>query len=136
MVRKATWSLLLLLLVSVQAFAATCDVRCMTMATMASAPHMSGMANCQGIASQRISAQQVGITLSSSRPCASHICKDDWTFLQNPVEHELGISSLPLALPDRAAMLFEIAHPLQFKVNRSPHSIPSSFDPLISSLRV
>lgn len=99
------------------------------------ASHMSGMANCRGMASQRISDQQVEITLTSSQPCASNICKDDWTFLQNPVEHELGISSLPLALLDSTTMLLEIAHPLQFRVNRSPHFIPS-FDPLISSLRV
>ena len=101
---------------------------------MESSSHMSGMANCRGMASQRVSDQQSGITLTSSQPCAGHICKDDWTFLQNPVEHDLVISSLPLALPGSTTMLLEITHPLQFKVNRSPHSI-SSFDPLISSLR-
>jgi hypothetical protein len=132
---KATWSLLLLLLMSVQAFAATCDVRCGTMAMMESASHMSGMANCRGMTSQRFSGQHAEIALTSSQPCASHICKDDWTFLQNPVEQELGISSLPLTLLDSITMLLEIAHPLQFKVNRSPHSTPS-FDPLISSLRI
>lgn len=132
---KGTWSLLLLVLVSVQAFAATCDVRCGTMAMMESASHMSGMANCRGMASQRVADQQSGITLTLSQPCASHICKDDWTFLQNPVEHELGISSLSLALLGSTTTYLENTRLLPFKVNRSPHSLPS-FNPLISSLRV
>jgi hypothetical protein len=132
---KATWSLLLLLLVSVQSFAATCEVRCGTMAMMVSASQMPGMANCRGMASQRVSDWQADVTVTSAQTCASHICKDDWTFLQSPVEHELAISLLPLTPSSSTTMPLEIAHPLQFKVNRSPHSIPS-FDPLISSLRV
>ncbi len=132
---KATWSLLLLLLVSVQAFAATCDVRCGAMALRDSASHMSGMSDCNGMALQTLPGQQAVSTLASSPSCANHICKDDWTFLQNPVEHELGISTLSLALLGSTTIYLENSRLLPFKVNRSPDSI-LSFDPLISSLRV
>jgi hypothetical protein len=132
---KVTWSLLLLMLVSVQAFAATCDVHCGAMALRDSASHMSGMSDCSGMASQALSGQQAVAPLMSSQSCASHICKDDWTFLQTPVAHELGISSLPLIPLGNTLISLEIAHPLQFKIDRSPHFIPA-FDPLISSLRV
>lgn len=132
---KVTWSLLLLVLVSVQAFAATCDVRCGEMALTDSASHMSGMADCRGMESQGLSGQQTAATLMTSQSCHSDICKDDWTFLQTPVAQELGISSLPLTPLVNTVISLEIAHPLQFKIDRSPHSIPT-FDPLISSLRV
>lgn len=132
---KVTWSLLLLMLVSVQVFAATCDVRCGAMALRDSASQMSGMADCQRMTSQRASDQQFVASLTSSQSCDSHICKDDWTFLQNSVVQELGISALPLIPLGNALISLEIAHPLQFKIDRSPHSIPT-FDPLISSLRV
>jgi len=54
MARKATWSLLLLLLVNIQAFASACDVRCGTMAYMNSAGQMVGTAHCQGMASRTL----------------------------------------------------------------------------------
>ncbi len=132
---KATWSLLLLVLVSVQAFAAICDVRCGAMAMMESASHMSGMSDCPGMASQTLPGQQTVATVAPSQLCDSHICKDDWTFLQNPDVYELSITSLPLALLGNTVIALEIAHSVQFKTDRSPHSIPA-FDPLISSLRV
>jgi hypothetical protein len=132
---KVAWSLLLLLLVSVQAFAAACDVRCGAIASADSASHMTGMAHCHGMASQPLPTQQSVVSLMSSQPCASHICKNDWTFLQNPVVHELGISPLSLAVLGHAVIPVKIARPLQFKPDRSTHSIPA-YDPIISSLRV
>lgn len=132
---KATWSLLLLVLVSVQAFAATCDVRCGAMAMMESASHTSGMSDCPRMASQTLPGQQAVATVAPPQLCDSHICKGDWTFLQNSDVHESSISSLPLALPGNTVIALEIAYPLQYKTDRSPHSIPA-FDPLISSLRV
>jgi hypothetical protein len=132
---KATWSLLLLVLVSVQAFAATCDVQCGAMAMMESASHMSGMSDCPGMASQTLPGQQTVAAVAPPQLCDSHICKDDWTFLQNPDVYELSITSLPLALPGNTVIALEIARPVQFKTDRSPHPIPA-FDPLISSLRV
>jgi hypothetical protein len=132
---KATWSLLLLLLVSVQAFAAVCDVRCGAIASADSASHMTGMAHCPGMASQSLPTQPSVVGLMTPQPCASHICQNDWTFLQNSVVHELGILPLSLAVLGHAAIPVEIASPLQFKPDRSTHSI-AVYDPIISSLRI
>src|SRR5487761_1045134 len=94
---KATWSLLLLLLVSVQAFAAACDVRCGTMAIMDASSHMSGMNHCHGMVSRSLAGSTAVTVLATSQPCASHICKSGWVFLQSPVAYELGASSLPVS---------------------------------------
>lgn len=132
---KATWSLLLLLLVSVQAFAAACDVRCGAMVGMNSANHMSSMAHCPGMASQSVSAHQAILAIAPSQPCASQICRNDWTLFQSPVLHGLGVSPLTMSASGHAVIPVQIANSLQFKVDRNTHTIPH-FDPLISTLRV
>jgi hypothetical protein len=134
MVRKTTWSMLLLLLVSVQAFASACDVRCGAMALMGSAGPMVGMAHCQGMASQPRADQEAVNTAPPSQPCASHICKNDWA-LQSRAVHEFGLSSLPVTALSAVTVSLPVATSLRWKADRSTHNIPA-FDPIISSLRV
>ncbi|MHB2006580.1 MAG: hypothetical protein ACYDBH_01295 [Acidobacteriaceae bacterium] len=134
MVRKTTWSMLLLLLVSMQAFASACDVRCGAMALMGSAGPMVGMAHCQGMASRPLPGHEAVDTAAPSQPCTSHICKNDLA-VQSRALHEFGLSTLPVTVLGAATIPIPIAGSLRWKANRSTHSI-QTFDPLISSLRV
>jgi hypothetical protein len=102
--RKVISALVLLLLVSVQTFAADCDVRCSAMtaghpsshkfSSDNSAINRPGRAHCHGMDSGRVFFQQAGATLSS-QPCVSHICTGDWTFARST--NEVGLSQLPAA---------------------------------------
>lgn len=135
---KAVSSLLLLLLVSVQAFATDCDVRCATMMGSSSASHhsaggISGMDDCHGMASA--SNHQVAATLITSESCASRICKNDWTFLQSPVASELGASPLPMTELRQVSASTGATISLLFETGPATNITPL-FDPLIVSLRV
>lgn len=134
MLRKTTWSMLLLLLVSIQAFASGCDVRCATMTTVNSTGHMASMAHCQGMESEPIAGHAAVNTLTLSQPCTSHICKNDWAFQSRAVQ-ELGLSSLPAAALSVATAPTRIVISVRWKTDRSMHGI-RLFDPLLSSLRV
>ncbi len=134
MVRKITWSMLLLLLVSMQAFASACDVRCGAMALMDSAGPMVGMAHCQGTASRPLAGHEGVNTATPSQPCTSHICKNDWA-LQSRAVYEFGLSSLCVTVLNAATRPIPIATSLRWKTDRSTHNIPT-FDPIISSFRV
>ncbi len=134
MVRKTTWSMLLLLLVSMQAFASACDVRCGAMALMDSAGRMVGMARCQDMASQPRGDQEAVNTATPSQPCASHICGNDWA-LQNRAVYEFGLSPLPVRVLSAVTLSLPVATSLRWKTDRSTHNI-ATFDPIISSLRV
>jgi hypothetical protein len=135
MVRKTTWSMLLLLLVSVQAFASACDVRCGAMALMGgSAGPRVGMAHCQGMASQTVSDDAAAYTVMPSQPCASHICKNDWLLLSRTT-YEFGPSSQPATVLSVAIPFVPVVSSLQWKTDRWTHSIPA-FDPILSRLRV
>ncbi|MHB1935449.1 MAG: hypothetical protein ACYCOR_02555 [Acidobacteriaceae bacterium] len=132
---KATLPLLLLLLMTVQAFAAVCDARCAAMSISMSRNSMPGMANCHGMVSVAVAGRQAVAALTSSQLCASQICKSDWTFLRSPVVHELDISTLPATVSGSVAIPVQIACPLQCNTGRSTHSI-TAHDPLISKLRI
>lgn len=127
---KATLSVLLLLLVSIQAFAVACGARCGMTAVVNFASHPCG------IASQGVSDHQAKITVETVQPCASPICNNDWTFLLSPVgANELGVSLLSLTALDQGVVPINLARSLQPKTDRSTRVIPA-FDPLLSSLRV
>jgi hypothetical protein len=140
MVRKAALSVLLLLLMGVQAFAADCDVRCDAMALKNAAVRnpagkMSGMAHCHGMASRRASGHAAVATLRASQPCANHICSADWTFVQSA--HEAGVSPLPMAQLRQDTISINVASSMHFGTGRSTHTLPP-LDPLAisTSLRV
>lgn len=132
--RKATLPFLLLLLLSVQAFASACDVRCATMTAMDPAGRMASMAHCQGMASPSFASHMAVHTITPAQPCASHICKYDLTFQSRAVPG-LGQSPLSVAVYRVDTMPTPIAISLRWKTDLSTYSIPI-FDPLLSSLRV
>jgi hypothetical protein len=84
MVRKATWSMLLLLLASVQLLAMTCGVRCAAMAMpdrfAAAQSAMPGMEHC-GMSSMRDSARH---DVQAVQRCSSGICGDDLAVVKSP----------------------------------------------------
>jgi hypothetical protein len=134
MVRKTTWSMLLLLLVSMQAFASACDIRCGAMALTGSAGQTVSMAHCQGMASRPLLGHEAVDTAAPSQPCNSRICKTDWA-LQSRAVYEFGLSILPVTVLSAAPRPIPIADSLRSKRARHTHNI-LTFDPLISSLRV
>lgn len=131
---KATYLLLLFLLVGLQTSAAVCAAHC-TMESMDSpsqasdAPHRGDVAFSSGPSRDRF------VTSMSSQPCDSNLCDADWMFLQNQDVQEPSLVSLPIDFAGNAVAPIPIASRWQFEANRSTRSI-QPFDPLISNLRV
>lgn len=131
---KATCSLLLFLLVSVQGFASVCAIRC-GMESMDSLSQVSGIAHRSRMAFPASLGQEQVAASTLSQPCDGNLCDVDWMFLQNRDVHELSLALLPMDFASHAVAPIPIASRLQFEANRSTRSIPS-FDPLIANLRV
>ncbi len=93
MIRKAILSVLLLLLVSVQALAATCDVRC-SMAGATSGEHTALMVHFGSMSSHASSGDSDATTVAATPLCVDDACKSDWSFVQTPVVHGLDLSSM------------------------------------------
>jgi hypothetical protein len=135
MVRKAALSVLMLLLVSVQALATTCEARCSMTAAMHSARQAFGMAHCHGMASGPSVGHSAVATITAVSGCAHHICKSELAFVQTPVTQELRVALQTVTPLGHNPMPGRIALSLQFRSGRSTHCT-SVFDPLISSPRV
>ncbi len=128
--------MLLLLLVSLQAYAGVCQVHCGVMglaATRASAP---AMASC--------GASSTHLTAHASKPLFSHeqscnkLCRSDLQLLQSRMDHPMD-SQLPagdqVSAIDIHAPLLEYTRPGCFSVERSRQAM-APFAPLISNLRI
>lgn len=124
----------MLLLVSVQAFASACDVRCEAMALMGSPGPMVGMDHCPGMASDAVTGDSGSSKVRPPQPCADHICKNDWSLLSR-AEYEFGLLSPLVAAVSSVPRNLPIEASLRWKADRSSHNIPN-FDPLLSCLRV
>src|SRR5487761_1536403 len=94
MLRKATWPLLLLLLVSTQIFATACDARCGVMASMATQGEMTGMSHCPGMSSDSSSATFTGSTFLATGHCICEICKSDAPLIQKRTLYDFGATPL------------------------------------------
>lgn len=135
--RRATMSVLLLLLVSVQAFAVMCSVRCATMGHADTQNSMPGITNCHGM-SNHPAIGAASYAVLAAHGCSSEICQSDLSLLQNRTTQEIG--ALPLSMVT-AVVVSSPAKPFQNTIrlwlgaNRCTNSIPP-FDPLISSLRI
>jgi hypothetical protein len=137
-IRKATWTVLLFLLVSAQALAATCAVRCDSM--MAVSPGASSnMTDCHGMMSQQTERGNGSDALLVASHCAAHVCQGDLTPLQSRASHETASHAGSLF-----GMVIECVRyadglgattRLRFGFVRRGRFIPP-FDPLNSSLRV
>src|SRR5579871_5040112 len=96
MSRKVAWSILLLLLTSVQSFALTCNVRCVLMANPVQAStdnSMPGMEHCDMSPAQGKSQP----SLQSAKASSATTCCDDLSFAKDPgTAEQTNISLLAL----------------------------------------
>lgn len=127
--------LLLFLAIGNQASGAACAVRCAMMTGAGFHQQMPGMAHC-GHASIPSGRSPVALALQRlPQPCASHLCKADWTFIENHQAYELGGVSLPvLRAIHTVRPMVDSSHSL-FAVRRSMQPV-RSFEPLVSNLRI
>lgn len=133
MVRKATLSLLLLLLVSVQALAATCDVRCSMMVPATSSGHVAILVHCHPV-SFAGSENQADVTVSAVPSCIDQICNTDWAFIQPPAAPVLNVALIVPTGLQQSATPVRIEPWKRFRSHRPRRS--SLFDPVITSPRV
>lgn len=138
MSRKVAWSILLLLLTSVQSFALTCNVRCVLMAQPAAtkASSMPGMEHCDMSPAQSKSTQP---SLQSPKASSATTCCDDLSFAKDPGKAEQTNISL-LAL-DQASLTESVTSPVPLQKHKRPtsHSNTVSLSnrtTLVSNLRI
>lgn len=137
MLRKATWAMLFLLLVSTQVFAATCEIRCGAMASAAMRVEMTNMAGCPGMSPASGCRQDPAFRAADH--CTSHICENDTALIQN--RNVSDVDSAPsfihgyIAVQSSAAFFPASILLLRLDPDRSIHAIPT-FDPLITNIRV
>jgi hypothetical protein len=133
MLRTATWSLLVILLLTTQVFSVACGARCGRVAIVGSNGHSS-------LTRQQISGVQSVITSNTAGPCMNPLCKDDWAFLKSPVAVSASLDHSILPVPAQLHVIATLQHtvPVRVRPKRSTqgvHSIPD-FEPAISSLRI
>jgi hypothetical protein len=140
-IRKATWTVILFLLVGAQALATTCAVRCDAMDSMmvASSGASSDMTDCHGLMSAQADSGNGSDMMLAANHCATHACQGDLTPLQSRSLFETASHAGPwvgaVNVHARHSDTFGIATPLRFDTVRRGRFIPPS-DPLNSSLRV
>ncbi len=133
MFRKATWSVLLLLLVSTQVLAATCEVRC-SVEPADSGCHTSGAAHGRNTAVVPSVVSHTAATIASGSLCDDDLCHRDWAFVQAPAPRGLTVSPLAMEVIRPVSASFRVAQRPQFRSARIRGSCV--FDRLIPNLRV
>jgi hypothetical protein len=139
MSRKVAWSILLLLLTSVQSFALTCNVRCVLMAKPAKSvamDNMPSMEHCDMSPAQNESKQP---SLQSVKASSGTTCCDDLSFAKDPDTAEQTNMSL-LAL-DHASLTELVTSPAPVQKHKRPPSNSDTVPPsirttLVSNLRI
>jgi hypothetical protein len=144
MSRRITWSILLLLLTSVQSFAVACNVRCALMATdVKAAPAdntMRGMEHCDSMSSaptQNGSAPQNVQDLHT--PSLGATCCDDLSFAKDPgTVEQIDAALHPVT---DASVTGSITLPMLVRGHERPPAysstiLPSNLIPLASNLRI
>ena len=142
MSRKVAWSILLLLLTSVQSFALTCNVRCVLMARPAIAAtvkSMPGMEHCSGMSTPTQNESVAVHSLQTSQACSGTTCRDDLSFAKDPGTAEQADISLHAL--DHASLTESITSPLSVQKHERPPSPSDTVPPanrtaLISNLRI
>jgi len=138
--RRVTWSILLLLLTSVQSFALTCNVRCALMATPAKAAitdnSMRGMEHCDSMPS---TPSQDEPRVQALQMHSSTICCDDLSFAKDSSPAEQTDIALHSLADASIAEFIILPAPVQ-KPERPPAYsstiLPSNLIPLVSNLRI
>ena len=139
MSRKVAWSILLLLLTSVQSFALTCNIRCVLMARPAQVStdnSMPGMVNCDMPPAQNESASP---SLQSVKASSGTTCCDDLSFAKDPGAAEQ--TNISLQAPNHASLTESVTSlaPVQKHERPPSHSDTAQLSnraTLVSNLRI
>lgn len=132
---KATLPVLLLLLVFGQMSGGLCMTRCESIATMAHSCGMPGMAQGHCPMCKHASANGTSVACSSPGTCSGQACNSVLELLQNRPDNEIEPLVAVVPLDIVSSPILEGDSPVRFRTARSTKS-NSSFDPLISSLRI
>jgi hypothetical protein len=142
MSRKVAWSILLLLLTSVQSFALACNARCVLMARSAAAAtdnSMPGMEHCSGMSTPPRNESVAIHSLQPSKACSGTTCRDDLSFAK-----DLGTAeqtNISLHALDHASLTESALSPAPVQKHKRPPSYSdtaplSNRTTLVSNLRV
>jgi hypothetical protein len=139
MSRKVAWSILLLLLTSVQSFALACNARCVLMAKPVQAAtdnSMPGMEHCDMPPAQNESPSP---SLQSVKANSGTTCCDDLSFAKDPGTAEQ--TSISLLALDHASLIESVTSPVSVQKNERPpsHSDTAALanrTTLVSNLRI
>ena len=134
-IRKFALSVLALLLVSAQALAATCDLRCSMTESIGIASQMSAPGHDHSMATGMPNQHTAGAKITGAPLCDDHVCPSVWALVQTPAVYCVRGASTPSTLLRYDPIPNRIAIFLRFVTDRSP-SPQVTFNPLISSLRV
>lgn len=139
MSRKVAWSILLLLLTSVQSFALTCNIRCVLMAKPVQAStdnSMPIMQHCDMSPAQNESTQP---SLQSAKASSATTCCNDLSFAKDPgIAEQTNVSQLAL---DHANLTESVTSLASLQKHERPPShsdtVPlSNRTTLVSNLRI
>ncbi|HEY6412780.1 MAG TPA: hypothetical protein VIX42_03785 [Edaphobacter sp.] len=139
MSRKVTWSILLLLLTSVQSFAMVCNVRCALMSAPAKATAtdsaMQGMEHCD----MPSAPAKNGPAAQALQVRSGTTCCDDLSFAKDPGTAEQ--TDISLHAFDHASLTELVTSPVSLQKHERPPSRsdavpPSNRTTLISNLRI
>jgi hypothetical protein len=139
--RRVAWSVLLLLLASVQSFAVTCNVRCALMGSPAKAAvtdhSMRGTEHCAGMSHARNGSASQSVETLQTRLGTS--CCDDLSLVKDPgAAEQIDVVMHPI---EDVSIARSIVLPALVQMRKrltaySSTTPPSSLIPLASNLRI
>jgi hypothetical protein len=139
MSRKVAWSILLLLLTSVQSFALTCNVRCVLMAKPAKSAAMDNMPSMEHCDMPPAQNESATPSLQSLKANSGTTCCDDLSFAKDPGTTEQ--TDISLHALDHASLTESITSPVSVQKHKRPPSNSDTVPPsirtaLVSNLRI
>jgi hypothetical protein len=136
--RKATWAVLLLLLVSLQSLAMPCGVRCaMSHQTAKVQCSMPGMEHCNGMSIEESGSKSGLHSIHAMRQCSSDVYSDDVAVMKDRGTVERTDVVLHTSTNVNAGTSAQLPALVQkaWPADRST-TVPSNLNPLISTLRI
>src|SRR5579872_2335115 len=142
MSRRFTWSILLLLLTSVQSFAVACSVSCALMAMpmkTASTGTTPGMEHCENMSSAAMQNKSATQSIQALQMTSSTTCCDDLSFAKDSGTAErtdIVLHSVANASVAEATHLPALAQRRERPPAWSVANLPSNLTPRASNLRI
>ena len=141
--RRVTWSVLLLLLTSVQSFAVACNVRCalmtMDVKTAAVDNSMNGMEHCDGMSSGPSRNESALQSVQALQMHSGSNCCDDLSIAKDPgtVEQiDATLHTVTHASVTGSIVLSALVRRRERPPTYSSTILPSNLVPLASNLRI